>query len=166
MSPSQVFARPLGAVALFALSLGDVSALAQGSGPFAGLVGSWSGAGTVSLSSGANERIRCRATYAGGGSAMHMTLRCASDSYNFNLTSNVQASGNAISGSWSETSRNASGSVSGSVSGGQIQARVSGPTFTANLAVSTRGDSQSIVIRSAPGPGTELTGVNITLRRS
>ncbi len=160
---SKVFACTFGGAALVALSLGSAPSLAQGAGPFAGLAGSWSGGGTVSLSSGASERIRCRATYAGGGSALQMNLRCASSSYNFNLTSNVQADGNAISGSWTESSRGASGSVSGSASGGQIQARVSGPTFTANLAVSTRGNSQSIVIRSA---GTELTGVNISLSRS
>jgi hypothetical protein len=153
----------LGGAALAALSLGVSPSLAQGAGPFAGLAGSWSGGGTVSLSSGASERIRCRATYAGGGSALQMNLRCASSSYNFNLTSNVQANGNAISGSWTETTRNASGGITGSVSGGQIQARVSGPTFTANLAVSTRSNSQSIVIRSA---GTELTGVNISLNRT
>ena len=162
MSPSKVFACALDGAALAALSLGASPSSAQGAGPFAGLAGSWSGGGTVSLSSGASERIRCRATYTGGGAALQMNLRCASSSYNFNLTSNVQASGNAISGSWTETSRGASGSVSGSVTAGQIQARVSGPTFTANLAVSTRGTSQSIVIRSA---GTELTGVNISLTR-
>jgi hypothetical protein len=163
MSSPKILASALGGAALAALSFAGSPSLAQGAGPFVGLAGSWSGGGTVSLSSGASERIRCRATYAGGGAALQMNLRCASASYNFNLTSNVQASGNAISGSWTETSRGASGSVSGSASGGQIQARVSGPTFTANLAVSTRGNSQSIVIRSA---GTELTGVNISLSRS
>lgn len=154
--------RALGGAAFMALSFWASSGLAQGAGPFVGLAGTWTGGGTVSLSSGASERIRCRATYAGGGNALQMNLRCASDSYNFNLTSNVQANGNAISGSWTETTRSASGSVSGTANGGQIQARVSGPTFTANLAVSTRGNSQSIGIRSS---GTELTGVNISLSR-
>ena len=162
MSPSKAFARVIGGAALVALSFGGPPSLAQSAGPFAGLAGTWTGGGTVSLASGASERIRCRATYAGGGNALQMNLRCASDSYNFNLTSNVQANGNAIAGSWTETTRNASGSVSGTASGGQIQARVSGPTFTANLAVAMRGNSQSIGIRSA---GTELTGVNISLSR-
>src|SRR4051812_16003434 len=35
--------------------------------PFAGLAGTWSGSGTVSLSGGARERIRCRSTYQVGG---------------------------------------------------------------------------------------------------
>ena len=159
---SKILIRALGGAALAAFFLASPG-FAQSGGPFAGLAGSWSGGGTVSLSGGSSERIRCRATYAGGGAALQMNLRCASASYNFNLTSNVQANGNAISGSWTESSRGASGGISGSASGGQIQARVSGPTFTANLAVSTRGNSQSIVMRSA---GTELTGVNISLSRS
>ncbi len=51
-------------------------------GPFAGLAGSWSGSGTVSLSNGGRERIRCRATYSvgGGGRTMQPSLRCARDS--------------------------------------------------------------------------------------
>ena len=32
-------------------------------GPFASLPGAWAGAGTIALSSGAKERIRCRSTY-------------------------------------------------------------------------------------------------------
>jgi hypothetical protein len=33
-------------------------------GPFLGLSGSWSGAGTITMTNGATERIRCKATYA------------------------------------------------------------------------------------------------------
>jgi hypothetical protein len=33
-------------------------------GPFLGLSGHWSGAGTVTMTNGATERIRCKATYA------------------------------------------------------------------------------------------------------
>jgi len=51
------------------------------SGPFAGLSGSWAGAGTIGMSNGASERIRCRASYAvgGGGRSLQQNLRCASD---------------------------------------------------------------------------------------
>jgi hypothetical protein len=52
-------------------------------GPFLGLSGSWSGAGTITMTNGATERIRCKATYAvnATGKAVQQTLRCASDSY-------------------------------------------------------------------------------------
>jgi hypothetical protein len=133
-------------------------------GRFAGLAGSWSGTGSIALSSGDNERIRCRATYAvaGGGNSLQQNLRCASDSYRFDLTSTVNYSGGALSGTWTEASRGASGSVSGTASNGQVQARVDGPTFQANLILSTRGDRQSVSIRSQ---GTELSSVSITLAK-
>jgi hypothetical protein len=31
--------------------------------PFAGLPGSWTGSGSIALSDGSHERLRCRATY-------------------------------------------------------------------------------------------------------
>lgn len=137
---------------------------AQGGGVFAGLAGNWSGTGTIHLSNGSNERIRCRAAYQTDGAAsLRQNLRCASDSYTFDLTSNVRSEGGAVSGNWTETTRGASGSVQGRASPGQLQAQVAGSGFSASLSLSTRGDRQSVSIRSE---GTELTGVNITLARA
>jgi hypothetical protein len=131
---------------------------------FAGLAGSWSGTGSVTLNSGAVERIRCQATYEvlPSGNTFHQNLRCTSDSYNFNLRSSVVRSGDAISGTWTETTRNANGGISGRVSGSQINANIQGPAFTASLALQTQGDRQTVNIRSQ---GTELSTVTIALRR-
>jgi hypothetical protein len=157
---------------LFGLSLTAVilhsSAQAQGSagpGPFADLPGTWSGSGTVTLSNGRTERLRCQASYqlASGGSNLHQDLRCTSDSYNFNIRTSVEHQGGSISGSWLEVSRNASGRISGQASRGQIQATVQGPGFAAGFAMGTRGNQQSVSIRSQ---GTELSQVSITLRRT
>ena len=136
----------------------------RGPGPFAGLAGSWSGSGTLKLQEGGTERVRCRATYAvgQGDSSLQQNLRCASDSYRFDLSTQVTYQGGSISGSWSETTRNVSGGVSGRASSGQIDARVDGPGFAANLALTTRGDRQNVSIASA---GTELSGISITLTR-
>jgi hypothetical protein len=59
--------------------------------PFAGLSGSWTGSGQVALSDGSNERLRCRAAYRvdPSGVRLQQTLKCASDSYTFDLTSEV-----------------------------------------------------------------------------
>jgi hypothetical protein len=97
-----------------------------------------------------------------GGGALQQNLRCASDSYRFDLSSNIVSNGGSISGTWSEATRSVSGGVSGRASGGQIDARVDGPGFAANFALTTRGDRQSVSIASA---GTELSGVSITLMR-
>jgi hypothetical protein len=141
-----------------------LSALAQGAGPFAGLSGSWSGGGTISLASGANERIRCRAVYdvGSGGRALQLSIRCASDSYNFDLAGNVVSQGGAISGTWSESSRGVNGTVSGRASGSQIQAFAQGAGFSAGLSLSTHGNRQSVVIRPQ---GADVTAVSIALAR-
>jgi hypothetical protein len=140
------------------------SSHAQAVGPFAGMAGVWSGGGTVTLEDGSTERIRCRATYAvgAGGSGLQQTLTCASDSYKFNLTSNVIAQGPAISGSWSETSRNINGNIEGRSGGGVIQVVASAPGFAANISLTTRGNKQSVVIRAE----SQFRNASISLTRS
>ncbi|HEX7960207.1 MAG TPA: hypothetical protein VF493_09840, partial [Terriglobales bacterium] len=127
--------------------------------------GVWSGRGTISLEGGAHEAIRCRATYAvrNDGNALQQTLRCASDSYKIELTSNVVANGGKLSGNWSESTRNVSGGVQGTTAGGRFQVVVSAGAFSADLVLTTKGNSQSVVIRSAGG---EFKGANIALTRS
>ena len=146
------------------LAAGSVHAGSGEGGPFAGLAGSWSGSGTVTTTSGASERIRCRATYAvgGGGNSLRQSLTCASDSYKMNVSSDIEAQGGTLSGRWSEATRGVSGAVSGRVSGGVIQATVQGPTFSAGVGVNTRGGRQSVTITSQSG---EIRTVSITLSR-
>jgi hypothetical protein len=134
-------------------------------GPFAGLSGTWSGGGFIRLASGQRERLRCRANYrvAENGTRLQQSLRCASDSYRFDVNSNIVSEDGGLTGSWSESSRNASGRLSGRVSGNRIQARIDGTGFSANLVVNTRGDRQSVIIQS---PGHEVTEVSVTLTRT
>jgi hypothetical protein len=134
------------------------------SGPFAGLAGNWSGGGTVTLDDGSTERIRCRATYAvgDGGNGLNQSLTCASDSYKFNLSSNVVSQGGALSGTWSESSRSINGNLEGRASAGTFQLIASAPGFTANLTLTTRGNKQSVVIRA----DTAFRGASISLSRS
>lgn len=138
------------AVAFFVVASSGSAAYAQ-SGPFAGMAGNWTGGGTITLDDGSTERIRCRASYAvgAGGNGLNQSLTCASDSYKFNLASNVIAQGGALSGIWSESIRNVSGNLEGRGGGGSFQVIASGPGFTANIALTTRGNRQSVVIRSA-----------------
>src|SRR6202022_376910 len=128
----------LAAVALLAASASATASYAQ-SGPFAGMAGSWSGGGTVTLDDGSSERIRCRATYAvgAGGTGLNQSLTCARASSRFILSSNVVAQGGALSGTWSESSRGVSGNLEGRGSNGNFQVVASAPGFTANLSLAT-----------------------------
>jgi hypothetical protein len=134
------------------------------SGPFAGMAGVWSGGGTVTLDDGSSERIRCRATYAvgNGGNGLNQSLTCASDSYRFNLSSNVVSSGGSLSGTWSESSRGISGSLEGRGAAGNFQVIASAPGFSASISLKTAGNKQSVVIRSE----SQIRGASISLSRS
>ena len=140
------------------------TAFAQAAG-FAAMSGAWNGTGSVTLASGATERIRCRANYEipPSGNTFQQSLRCTSDSYDFDLRSSVIRSGDTVSGTWSETTRNVTGAIAGRVNGNQVQARIQGPAFSASLNLTTQGDRQTVSIRSQ---GTELSAVSIVLRRA
>jgi hypothetical protein len=133
--------------------------------PFLGLSGHWSGGGTVTMTNGATERLRCKAAYTvnAAGKAIVQTLRCASDSYRVEISSNVISEGGSVSGSWAEATRGVSGNVSGRASGTAISANVAGAGFTARIDVRTHGDRQSVTIR--PQGGTDVSAVSIALRK-
>ncbi|PZA09693.1 hypothetical protein DNX69_22615 [Rhodopseudomonas palustris] len=153
----------LKAAGLGAAMMLSASAAVADSGPFAGFEGSWSGSGTVALSDGTKERIRCKATYrvGSGGNQLTQTLRCASDSYKFDLSADVASSGDRISGNWSEASRNVNGSLQGKAGGGHIEVFVEAAGFAASISLTTRGNKQSVAISSKG----EIRGVNISMTR-
>jgi hypothetical protein len=128
------------------------------------MAGVWTGRGTIELDGGSTENIRCRATYAvsGDGQGLNQTLLCASDSYKFELKSNVLAKDGVLSGTWRETSRNVGGSLEGRAAKGQFNVDVSAPTFNAKLRLTTRGNRQNVVI-SSDG---QFKGAKISLSRS
>jgi hypothetical protein len=157
----------VGVVAAVCVSLASPAAAQSGgsSNPFADLAGTWTGSGTVTLASGATERLRCEAAYevAPGGQSLRQDLRCRSDSYAFDLRTSVEYNGGSITGTWFEMTRSAQGSISGQASRGQIQAVVRGPGFAASFALGVRGTQQSVSIRSQ---GTEVSQVVIVLRKA
>ncbi|TYL86432.1 hypothetical protein FXB38_08115 [Bradyrhizobium cytisi] len=137
---------------------------ASAASPFAAMAGSWSGSGVLSTTDGGQERLRCRATYnvANGSAQLGLNLRCASESYNFDLAGDVEYQAGAVSGSWREATRNASGTISGRASGDHVDAAARGDNFSANLSLTTRGGRQTVSIRPQ---GTNVTNVSLALER-
>jgi hypothetical protein len=156
-------AAPAGLLLLLALCTPPDHALGA-AGPFATMAGSWSGGGMLTMANGTQERLRCRASYspAGDGNNLHLSLQCASDSYNFNLAGDVENRGGAISGSWSESSRNASGTISGRASGDSIEAVARGDSFSAGISLMTQGNRQSVTLTPQ---GTDVRSVSVTLAK-
>jgi hypothetical protein len=142
----------------------SVPATSAGAGPFEGLAGVWTGRGTIQLKDGSSEKIRCKATYAVSSDAqgLNQTLLCASDSYKFELKSNVLARGEVLSGDWRETSRNVGGTLEGRAVQGLFNVDVSAPAFSAKLKLTTTGNRQDVVIRSDG----QFRGADISLSRS
>ena len=149
---------------VLSLSLAGGAAHAVIGSPFRAMAGSWVGGGMLSMANGQQERLRCRAAYdvGGRGEALRLNIRCASPSYNIDLVSDVQARGSMISGSWSEASRNASGTLSGRAFGDHIVAAARGQNFAANLSMTTRGNRQTVTIHPA---GTEVRAVSLAFAR-
>jgi hypothetical protein len=161
---SSLFGQAIKSAGVGAVLMLSVTASHAQSGPFAGFSGAWSGNGTVALSDGTTERIRCKADYKvdGSGLGLKQSLHCASDSYKFDLSSDVTSQGDRISGYWSEASRNVNGSLQGTAGGGRIEVFVQAAGFAANLILQTNGNRQTVEISSKG----EIKGVNITMVKS
>jgi hypothetical protein len=164
MSPIAQRICRLGAAATIMLGAATLSATAEG-GPFSGLDGQWTGGGHIKLSDGTQERIRCRASYAvgNGGTMIQQALRCASDSYNFELRSDAESNGSRITGNWNELTRNIGGKLIGHGRRGHIDVAIQNPNFNASLTLTSHGDHQSVTIRSK---GTAFAGAIVSLRRT
>jgi hypothetical protein len=152
------------AVLFAVLSLSGCTALASPVSPFVAMAGTWAGGGVLSTSDGQQEQLRCRASYdvAGSGEQLRLNLRCASASYNFDLASEVEYRGGAIRGSWTEASRNASGTLSGRAAGDHVEAAARGDSFSANLSLTTRGGRQTVSIQPQGG---NIASVSLALSR-
>lgn len=132
--------------------------------PFAGLSGAWSGAGRITMIDGASEPIKCKATYTANqaGTTIDQVLRCASDSYKFNVKSRVGVDGSALSGQWTETTYNLTGTFTGKVTGEKIEGKIRGNGLFIGVALLTHGNEQQVRFLSQ---GTEMREVNIKLKK-
>lgn len=141
-------------------------AFGQDKTPFTQLSGNWTGTGTITMGDGASEPIRCRVKYALGGSAggsVNQSLSCASDSYKFELVADVEYRNGAVTGFWTEKTRNTSGKLKGKASDDVIQATVETPGFIAVLNITTKGTTQRVTIKS---PSTDIREIQMSLKKS
>ena len=139
-------------------------AAAAAAGPFDGLSGLWSGKGTVTYASGTKEPLRCRVQYVQNDEDnLQQALRCAADSYKFEINAYFDHVDGNISGIWSEQTQDVHGTLSGKVKGGRIDGNLQGPGFVAQLVVTTRGDRQQVTIEAELE---EIRSVAIEVRKT
>jgi hypothetical protein len=151
------------AIGVFLLPV-STSAQQREGGAFSRFAGNWSGEGTVKTSAG-NERLRCKAHYdvTSDGTSLEQTLLCASDSYKLEVRSKVAATGTRFAGKWNEVTRDTIGNISGTITSTGIRGKIDGIGFTADLAISTQANRQSVTIE--PTGATDISQVAITLTR-
>ena len=156
------------AIVILAICLSAAGSHAQDASPLGRLAGQWAGSGTIDLADGTHEPIRCRASYdvLDGERNVQLNIRCASQSYNFDLRGSANYEAGAINGTWSESTRNVAGTIAGKAHGGQFEVVASAPSFTASLTLVTRGDRQAVTIRSHDAQSSSIKAVSFTLRRS
>lgn len=139
-----------------------VLALASQAAPINDLPGRWSGWGSVTMSNGTSEQVKCVATYFvdGGGAQVRQNLRCASTSYKIDATAKLNNADGQLTGEWEEKTYAAIGSVAGRFTGNGFNVSIQGPAFSAAMAVTTTGCKQSISITPT---GFDISRINIGL---
>jgi hypothetical protein len=156
-----------GILILISAFIGPAPSARADNGPFHEFDGSWTGTGTLRPNNGAAERIRCNANYRPRGSSQHeidLQLRCASDSYNFDLSGQFTADEqNQVSGRWTERTRSVGGTAVGNAQGDRLQLHVESSGFAADLVMLTRNRRQSVTIDSQGGG--QIVKASITLSR-
>lgn len=171
MTTSIIFRACFGAAfAVCALALGMNAASAECSEQASSLIkkldGSWRGSGTVKPIGGTEERISCRVRYRTSGSKVEQNISCAGTDYRFEAAADVSCNDNSISGSWSESVANNTGSASGKISGDRLSIEVTGPNFNGHFNVQVTGARHSLTITQFdPGAGRNVPVASVSLSK-
>jgi len=138
------------------------AAVPASASPLVDLPGRWTGLGSVTMSNGNSEQVKCVATYfvGGGGSSLQQNLRCASTSYKIDATATLKVNNGQVSGEWHEKIYSANGSVSGRITGNGFNLSIQGENFNAAMLVMTSTCKQSVSI--APR-GFSISKISMTL---
>ena len=93
--------------------------------------GYWTGNGSVILSNGNTERVKCSVTYkvTDGGTQIRQSMRCASADYKIDALAELRVKGERVSGSWEEKTYSATGAVTGTLLRQQLRAVDPGRQF-------------------------------------
>lgn len=142
--------------------LGASNALA---GVFAEYGGAWRGSGRISDINGRSEPLSCKSTLSpsSDGIALSLALVCASDSYRVDFHAELYTDGHELHGTWSETTRNASGDVSGTINPEVINATTTAPGFDANIVIHVVKGKRLDVSLNAHG--TSINHVQVSMKR-
>lgn len=130
--------------------------------PIEELAGFWSGGGSVLLTNGKTERVKCQVFYKTGEGSIRQTMRCASADYSINSLAELRVKGGQVNGNWEEKTYAAKGAVSGRYGGEGFTLTIQGGNFSAAMNVALSNCKQSINISPQ---GLEVSKVAIALAK-
>ena len=130
--------------------------------PIEDMAGYWTGGGSVHLTNGKTEHVKCQVIYKYEGAQLRQSMRCASADYSINALAELRVKGNQVSGSWEEKTYAAKGQVSGRFSGDAFALTIQGANFTAAMNLALASCKQSINISPQ---GLEVSRVSIALAK-
>jgi hypothetical protein len=125
------------------------------------LGGEWSGSGTIRLSNGKSERIRCRGKADAGDAMVHQRFSCASTGGSFSFSTSLKFSGNQVSGDWRGPDR--SGTLSGRATTASISLRLISDIGSGNLRATLSRCAQSLTVT---GWSKEMRSLSVSLRKA
>ena len=142
----------------------STAAWPAGAGTIGELAGYWTGVGSITLSGGNTERVKCAVIYKvdNGRGEIKQSIRCASTDFSINATADLRVKGEQVSGSWEEKTYAATGEVSGRYTGESLVLSIRGANFTAAMDVGLSACKQSISI--AP-KGLDVSHISIGLAK-
>ena len=138
------FARRTAGALVFAATA--VAGMATSATNVSDLSGRWTGWGSVTLSSGQSEQLKCVATYFVEGVSVRQNLRCASQSYKIDAVANLSVANGRVTGQWEERTWSVGGSVTGRQTDKGFDLAINGPNFGAAMMVGGTSCKQSINI--------------------
>jgi hypothetical protein len=143
---------PIWLLLLMALVAGPAAAAAtqappRGEGnPFDQLNGDWTGGGMVTPSRGDPEHVDCKVSYTTAGNTVTQALLCTGTDNRYDAKTKFKTKGGKITGSWLETTFDASGSINGSAIGHLVHARISGDKFSGRMSINVSDSGHTINI--------------------
>jgi hypothetical protein len=135
-------------LSVLASSARDDGALAQTADPIMALAGRWAGPATLVPDSGPNQAYSCVVTYfpADNGARLTQNLRCKSENYQFDGTTQLQIAGSKITGRWQDKINNLDGIVNGTVKPDGFDILLSGDFFDAKMTIASTSCQQTFAI--------------------
>ena len=113
------------------------------------LAGRWVGEGRLGVKDNPPESVKCRATYfvESGNASLKQNIRCATAGGAIEVKSEIENNAGSLTGAWSETIHNLSGTLAGEIKPNGFHINVKGDGLDANMDIVVQSNKQIVEIQ-------------------